>query len=67
MAHTRRSYSSQTRSPRRKTSWIIGPRTGANGSRQEISTSGKTLATIGVTLVDGETLIRTRGQMLLFL
>jgi len=66
VADTRRSRS-PTRSPRRKTSWIIGPRTGANGSLQSIISSVKTVATIGVTTVDGETLIRTRGQLLLFL
>ncbi len=66
MANTRRSFS-HTRSQRRKTSWIIGPRSGGNGSNQQITTSAKIVATIGVTTVDGETLIRTRGQMLLML
>jgi len=53
-----------SRGVRRKSSWIGGPSTGVAG--QEFTASGKFGADFGtVALVDGITLVRTRGSLLL--
>ena len=55
-------------SQRRKTSWAIGPNTGAAGEGQQISASSTVLATTGSQFgSDGLTMIRTRGELLLVL
>jgi len=68
VAPLRRSRSVPVRSPRRKTSWQIGPETGTNGSAQSITATGSTGASVGAqSAVDGNTLVRTRGELLLTL
>jgi len=67
VARLRRS-SFPSRIQRRKTSWSTGPKTGVDGSTQVITASGSTLATTtAVAALDGITLVRTRGSMLLAL
>jgi len=54
--------------PRRQSDWGIGTQTGVDGSAQELTASGSLLATGGVsTTLPGLTLVRTRGECLLFL
>ena len=61
-----RNLSVRTRARPRKTSWSVGPHTGANGQGQSISASGVTLATTNISInLDGVTLVRTRGELLL--
>ena len=68
MALPRKFVSGRIRSQRRKTSWTFGPATGTDGSIQQISTPGKLGATTAiVSLEDGQTLVRTRGEVLLTL
>ena len=70
MARLRRSGfpTSLGRSQRRKTSWTVGPETGVNGATQVITASGSVLATTAViTTMDGITLVRTRGELVLLL
>ena len=56
------------RSQRRKTSWNIGPQTGVDGAPQGISSSVAVLATGAlVVLEEAITLIRTRGDLNLYL
>ena len=53
---------------RRKTSWEIGAQTGIDGATRAVSSSSSLLAVSGVNSeVDGLTLIRTRGDLNLFL
>ena len=61
----RRSFS---RSPSRKTSWDLGPKTSTDGATQPVTTSSIVVASQGVQiLVDGETHVRLRGALNLFL
>ena len=65
MAVRRSSLIHQSRS-RRKTSWGAGPRTlgAVGGAQAAISTTSAVLATTGVVLLgDGNTLVRTRGEL----
>jgi len=56
------------RSQRRATAWVVGTKTGAAGEAQSISGTGSTLGGLGaLSLADGLTVIRTRGELLLFL
>ena len=49
---------------RRKTSWEIGSQSGADGASISLSSSTALLGTGGVTtLLDGQTLVRTRGDL----
>ena len=59
---------SVVRRQKRKTSWGIGPQTGVDGALQSITASSAVLATgaVGIT-ADGQTLVRTRGELSLFL
>ena len=58
--------SGRTRSPRRKTSWGGGLSTTVGG--QTISATGKTAAAFSaVQVADGNTVVRTRGELLLTL
>ena len=68
MAHSRRSFPGRS-SLARKTAWSNGPHTGgAPGAPQTISASGTVLATIGQQpTVNGLTLVRTRGNLVLWL
>jgi len=53
---------------RRLTSWEIGAQTGVDGASQAVSSTSSTLAAGGaVSTEDGLTLIRTRGELNLFL
>ena len=69
MANSRRfSPRSAIRSQRRKTSWNTGPASGATGNELVITGTGKTLFPAGAAvLVEGVTLVRTRGEMLFLL
>ncbi len=67
MGNFRRSRSILSRGPRRKTSWEVGPETGANGSPQQISSSAAILATIAAAAAEEITLVRTRGECVLSL
>ena len=56
------------RSQRRKTSWAGGPGTSVDGARQGITSSSSVLATTSsAVLQDGITLVRTRGDLNLWL
>ncbi len=58
----------QTTSVRHRTSWEVGPETAGNGAPQSIVTSLADLAGTAVqATVDGQTLIRTRGELLMWL
>ena len=60
--------SSLPRSSKRKTSWDVGPETGVNGATQVITASSAVLATTAVAfLFDGDTIVRTRGELNIFL
>ena len=55
---------SSARSPRRKTSWQIGPKTGAAGEAQFISGSiAQAATTFAAITADGVTTIRWRGEL----
>ena len=57
-----------TRGIRRKTSWGFGPTSGTSGSAQSFAITGSLLMTTGVTpTLDGITLVRTRGELLMYL
>ena len=63
-----RSPRSFARSPRRKTAWEVGPETAGLGGPQELIVSSSNLAgTSTVFLFDGDTHVRLRGELLLFL
>ena len=65
MARLRNSFV-RTRTRPRKTSWSVGPHTGASGQGQSISASGAVIGTTNISIaLDGVTLIRTRGELLL--
>ena len=56
------------RSQRRKSSWQFGTQTGVDGASQAISSSSSVIATGAVGIItDGLTLVRTRGDLNLFL
>ena len=56
---------SSGRSQRRKTSWSLGPKTGANGTGIAVVASGSTMGGIGAQAVlDGITVVRIRGELL---
>ena len=58
----------RTRSPRRINDWGVGPGTGASaGGNQAIMATGPTIATQGSTVSEELTLVRTRGELLLYL
>ncbi len=66
MAHLRRFSSQIQRSPRRKTSWAVGPETGVSGAAQSLSATGSIGFTTGVVpTVSGLTLVRLRGEFLI--
>lgn len=68
MAVRSRRSSSVVRTPRRKTSWAIGPATGTDGSEQNVSGSGPVIAGVGAAAgLDGLTVVRLRGSMLVYL
>ena len=68
MAALRRSRFPTSSGQRRKTSWAIGPNIGADGAIQTITGSSAVLATTGGNFnFDGDTLVRTRGELNLFL
>ena len=53
---------------RRKTDWGVGPCTGTGGSAQAVTSAGTLLATEGVSAsIPGLTLVRTRGELLIYL
>ena len=52
------------RGPRRKNSWAAG--IGGDAAQTQITGAGSTIVTSAVTGGDGVTLVRTRGQLLLF-
>ena len=57
---------SRSRSSPRKTSWTAGPRTNSGGI--SITGTGKNIAQIGaLAAADGDTIVRLRGDLLLFL
>ena len=63
MPRSFRSVRPFVRSQRRKTSWTVGPSSGADGESQEITASSSVLATSAIEfLFDGDTLVRTRGE-----
>ena len=67
MAH-RRGFGSRTPSLRRRTSWGVGPQTGVDGATQVLSASQSQIATGGsVPTVNGLTMVRTRGDLNIFL
>jgi len=67
MAVSRRSRSLRT-SVRRRSNWEVGPRTSAGGGGQAISTSIAQIAGLAAQAnIDGQTLIRTRGEVLMYL
>ena len=58
----------RARSSRRKVSWTLGPQTGVDGASQGISASSSVIATGGAAVIEeGITLVRTRGDLNLFL
>jgi len=67
VAHVRGAQRVVRSSSRRKTAWSLGPATGsAPGSPQTISAGGTTLGLLGSTpSIDGLTLIRLRGNLVL--
>jgi len=63
-----RGFVSRSRGPRRKLSWTIGVQTGTDGSAQVLSsTSSQVFTGAAVVALDGTTLVRTRGEFLIFL
>ena len=69
MALLRHGGSRPFRSQRRKTSWNVGPSTGTNGTPESaISTGTALLANLSATVSqDGQTVVRIRGDLLLYL
>ena len=67
MAFLRKSRFSRT-SVRHRSQWEVGPRTSSNGGSQIISGSVAQIGALtAVAQVDGITLIRTRGELLMYL
>ena len=64
MANQRsRVLSRSSPSLRRKTGWVLGPKSGVGGVTQTISATGKAgFITTTVFLQDGLTIVRTRGE-----
>ena len=63
-----RGFDRSRSSRRRRTSWEIGPQTGVDGASIAIGQSEARLAAGGVTIVsDGNTLVRLRGSLNVFL
>ncbi len=59
---------SRNRSQARKTAWNVGPQTGVDGAPETIAASSSVLGTgLAVVLVDGITMVRTRGELVLTL
>ena len=68
MARNLRGSTSLRRSVRHRSSWEVGPQTSGGGAPQAIGASVAQAAGTGmVALVDGITLIRTRGELLMWL
>ena len=68
MARLRRSASTLIRSQRKRTSWDVGPETAGGGQPQTITASLGELAAVAVQLlVDNQTLVRTRGELMMLL
>jgi len=68
MARSRSRFPRQAVTARRKSSWSSGPASTATGGVQTISASGVTPLGLGAGITaDGVTLVRTRGELLLFL
>ena len=68
MARIRGFSSTPRRGPRRKTAWELSVATGVDGAAQSITASGATLGTTSIAIgLDGGTLVRTRGELSLFL
>ena len=66
MANFRSSRSILTRSPKRRTSWEVGPETGTSGSPQLLSSTVAQLATTAVaTAIDSLTQVRLRGELVI--
>ena len=64
MPPLRRFRSTRSSSPRRKSSWGVGPETTVNGGPETITGTTAQIATTAVTLtLDGATLVRTRGEL----
>ena len=67
MGHSRQS-TSRSRSLRRKVGWGTGPKTGVSGAALGFSSSGSQIGAIGAAPgSDGITVIRLRGEMLVYL
>ncbi len=65
---TSRSGRFRSTSVRHRTSWELGPETAAVGGPQQFDTSRSELAgSFAAVLADGITLVRTRGEVLIFL
>jgi len=63
-----RSSRFQRTSVRHRSSWEVGPETSGGGGQQTITASVAQLAGTAVqAVIDGQTLIRTRGEVLMFL
>ena len=57
-----------TTSVRHRSSWEVGPETTGNGGPQELSSSAVQIAGTAIQATeDGQTLIRTRGELLIYL
>jgi len=67
MARRRLFSQRQSQAPRRLNDWFGGPATGTNGSIQTISVTGPVLWTTAIGFSIPQTLVRTRGSMLLTL
>ena len=66
MARSRPRRSFLTSSQRRKTGWGAGPKTGTGGLPLAVSASGISLGgNVGVPTIDGLTLVRLRGELLI--
>ena len=68
MAGRQRFVPGRTRSLARKTSWSVGPETSGLGGPQAITGTGAVFAGTSTAFAfDGDTLVRTRGELLLLL
>ena len=69
MGHSRGSrFARGAVAARRSRGWAVGPGTGTGGDAQAITTSSTVLAGVGALAVDdGLTIVRTRGECLLYL
>jgi len=65
MARRRFFSQSQSRAPRRLNDWFSGPASGTNGSQQELTSSAALLWGTAISFTIPQTLIRTRGEVLL--